>query len=113
MACKRSGVRVSVAPLRDISAGQRHIRGLGTGPGPLFRHWSGPGPGCVQIGVSAAQRLCRVLGLALARWQEVGSLVGVFSQVSGMVFWLVTKLVTARPDVARCPAVSAPVAVAK
>jgi hypothetical protein len=25
MACKRSGVRIPIAPLRDISAGQRHI----------------------------------------------------------------------------------------
>jgi hypothetical protein len=77
MACKRSGVRVSVALLRDISAVQRHIRGLDAGLGPLLQHWTGPDPGCVQIGVSAVQGLFRVLGLALARWQEVRSRVGV------------------------------------
>src|ERR1022692_3507679 len=52
------------------------------------------------IGVSAAQRLSRVLGLALARWQEVRGRVSAFSQVSGMVFWLVTNQVTVRPGVA-------------
>jgi hypothetical protein len=36
-----------------------------------------------------------------------------FSQVSGMFSWLVTKLVTARPDVARCLVVGAPAAVTK
>jgi hypothetical protein len=65
--------------------------------GPLFRHWAGPDPGCVQIGISAAQRLLRIPGVALARWQEVRDQVGVFSQVSGMVFGLVTNLVTVRP----------------
>ena len=51
--------------------------------------------------------------VALARRQEVGDRVGAFPQVSGIVSWRVTKLVTVRPDIARCPGVGAPVTITK
>jgi hypothetical protein len=57
MACKRSGVRIPIAPLNDISAGQRHIRGLYNGLGPPSRHLKMSGSGMLPNGVSAVQRL--------------------------------------------------------
>ena len=48
MACKRSGVRIPVAPLRDVSAGQRHISGLHSAPGPPSRHLKGQYPECIR-----------------------------------------------------------------
>jgi hypothetical protein len=63
MACKRSGVRIPVAPLRDISAGQRHIRGPDMGACLPSRRPKRPGYGIFPSRVSTGQRLSSHSGL--------------------------------------------------
>ena len=83
---QRSGVRVSVAPLRDISAGQTHIRSRDTGQVPLFQHWTEPrstmrADRCFRSSetISRSGRS----SCAVARGLRTD---GVFSQVSGVIF---------------------------
>jgi hypothetical protein len=86
MACKRSGVRIPVAPLRDISAGQRHISGLDHALGPPLGIWEAQYRGCFRSVFPQVISCFRVLILTLAPMARGQDHAGVFSQVSGHGF---------------------------
>jgi hypothetical protein len=98
MACKRSGVRIPVAPLSGISAGQTH-RAV---PEADFIFYSAYYMhhflSCSPIGISAGQDNFSIYSVVYMDRARGHDRFGLFAQVSAYVRWLVTKLVTVGPS---------------